>query len=83
MKLIDKNRKEQTVENRKMITSHQGLAQLASERLVIGRVTDLAGAIRAHEGQTARPAAGRRAHDEALYRRLRQAGSTRVSRPGH
>jgi hypothetical protein len=82
MKLINKGRRA-AVENRKMITSHADLARLASERIVLGRVTDLAGAIREHEGQTTRRPIGPRPHDQALYRRLRQAGATRVSRPGH
>jgi hypothetical protein len=84
MILIDKvQRGADTVQNRRLFTSHSGLARLARERVVLGRLTDLAAAIRDHEGQTARQPLGPRPHDAALYRRLRQAGTTRVSRPGH
>ena len=68
---------------RKLFTSHSALASRARERIVLDRLTDLAGAIRHHEGQTLRQPLGPRPHDAALYRRLRQAGATRVSRPGH
>jgi hypothetical protein len=83
MLLINKDGRRANVENRKMITSHTDLARLASERIVLGRMTDLAGAIREHEGQTARGRTGLRPHDQTLYRRLRQAGASRISRPGH
>jgi hypothetical protein len=63
------------MEGRKIFTSHTGLAALASKRIVDGRVVNLAAAIRDHEGRVG-ARVSRRAHDDALYRRLRQLGGT-------
>jgi len=59
---------------RKILTSHSRLAELASERIIVGRFATLADAVRDHEGRTARLPVGRRPHDEALYDRLREVG---------
>ena len=63
------------MEGRKMFTSHSALKAMASKRVVDGRVVSLAAAIREHEGSVG-ARTSRRAHDEALYRRLRQLGGT-------
>ena len=56
------------MEKRKLYTSHTHLARLASERIVLG-------------GPNSRVIAGPRA--TALEQRLRDAGESRTSRPGH
>ena len=71
------------MQKRKILTSHGALAALASERIVVGRFTSLADAVRDHEGRTAGLPLARRPHDEALYERLRRLGDTRTARPGH
>ena len=65
------------MEGRKIFTSHSALAALARQRAVEGRIVNLAAAIRDHEGRVG-TSMSRRAHDEALYRRLRQLGATPV-----
>jgi hypothetical protein len=71
------------MEGRKILTSHGQLARLARERIVVGRFTTLADAVRDHKARTSALPVGRGPHDEALYERLRDAGTARVSRPGH
>jgi hypothetical protein len=80
MILIKKPEKdgEQRMEGRKVFTSHSALAALASKRIVEGRVVNLAAAIRDHEGRVG-TGLSRRAHDDALYRRLRQLGGNASS----
>lgn len=59
----------------KVFTSHSALAALAKKRVVDRRIVNLAAAIRDHEGRVG-AGMSRRAHDAALYRRLRQLGGT-------
>ena len=66
------------MEGRKIFTSHSALASLARKRAVDGRIVNLAAAIRDHEGRVG-SSMSRRAHDDALYRRLRQLGGTSVN----
>jgi hypothetical protein len=70
------------MEKRKLYTSHTHLARLASERIVVGRLSELAAAVDEHQRRTSATGLGRR-HDAALYQRLHEAGATRTSRPGH
>jgi hypothetical protein len=70
------------MEKRKLYTSHSSLARLASERIVLGRLSDLATAVNDHQRRTSATGLGR-PYDAALYQRLSEAGATRTSRPGH
>jgi hypothetical protein len=79
MKLVNKLAKEATMEKRKILTTHTGLASLARERIVVGRFMTLADAVRDHEGRTGALPAARRPHDEALYGRLREVGDDRAA----
>jgi hypothetical protein len=77
MNLIKKHEKDGdlSMQGRKIFTSHSALAALAKKRVVDGRIVNLAAAIRDHEGHVG-TSLSRRAHDDALYRRLRQVGGT-------
>jgi hypothetical protein len=60
------------METRRLLTTHSRLAELASERIIVGRFATLADAVRAHEGRTRGQTVGSRPHDEALYGRARK-----------
>ena len=74
MNSINKLRKDWTMEKRRILTTHSGLAAFARERIVVGRFTTLADAVRSHERRTAAVPDLRGTHDERLYDRLRKVG---------